>query len=155
MKAYTRPKEGSRRANYGSFANKAAKEGVLFLTLAQRHPSPPPLSHLLLKRMASFCASALHRLVLPVPGGPCRSTTLCFANESSRGARHVKLRGGERCVGQLVERQAWTPGPVAAGLAGLQGRVHETALPHSGSHLFQLTRFGSTLKSVNMSAELA
>jgi hypothetical protein len=34
------------------------------------------VAHLWLKRTASLCASALHRLVLPVPGGPCSSTTL-------------------------------------------------------------------------------
>lgn len=27
------------------------------------------------KRMLSFCESALHNEVFPVPGGPCKSTT--------------------------------------------------------------------------------
>jgi hypothetical protein len=33
--------------------------------------------------MVSFCASALHSDVLPVPGGPCSSTTLRLAAGSA------------------------------------------------------------------------
>ena len=40
--------------------------------------------HLWLKRSMSFCASALHSVVFPVPGGPCKSTVRL--NDTSLGS---------------------------------------------------------------------
>lgn len=42
------------------------------------------------RRMASFCARARQREVLPVPGGPCSSTTLSLISSAvSQGGDQV------------------------------------------------------------------
>lgn len=79
--------------------------------------SPPTCVYRPPSRAVSLCASAWHRLVLPVPGGPCSSTTLRCKERSNKVSRkesrlsrsrhyYVSSSSGQRLISTVQLRHA-------------------------------------------------
>lgn len=105
------------------------------------------------KRMESFWARALQREVLPVPGGPCSSTTL--PGGGGRGGaveRGFGRWGASEPRSDVCFVAAAVPGPQPSTRAWAQ--VYSPA-PRAAAHRFQQMSCGSTRRSAKCSADTA
>jgi len=98
------------------------------------------IAHRLACRMASFCATPLHRLVFPVPGGPKRSTTLQGGGhkEKSTASSLCCRRGRVKATATLCWQQTRLcreeAGPVPGDELGVDAHVGEVQRRGCVSH---------------------